>query len=495
MPNERKLTEKSYRTGEALGLLCTKAFGMGVDVSDIKHVIHYAPTGSLADYVQEIGRAARDPEIQGTAHFDYFPGDLRFVRILNGISEIRQYQIKDMLKKLCALYDRKKHRNLLISSETFEYLFAGSDVDNRTRSGLLLLAKDLKYKYGFPVLIVRPKAMLSKNYVMIPEAIEKEFLYRFGKYTKKVANKTKKVVSGNYGDVTVSSIGNIYLIDMDEIWENYYPEQTFGMFKKLFFEKTYTNRPEDHISPRFRVDIKYLYDYDNIVEKLDQILTKICELFIQHKNSQKKAFTLVEFEKEITSAMGTRIVPHEKFSLFMDQFTITVNEYGPFISSHNQIKILQRRKQSGADENVYFVTSSFPSSIRNTLLRFLTSSKPFRDNVFSDYYPVNQAHSIEIMPLLKILELLGFASYEIRGGEKSETFVRINDPEKIRRLAYGKYHNVILQEIQRKHRASVELLERFFVTSMSDEERWTLIEEYFLGHEEYIHSKLDVNDD
>ena len=102
-----------------MGLFCTKAFGMGIDVGDIKHVIHFAPTGTLSDYVQEIGRAARNTEIQGVAHIDYFPSDLRYVRSLNGISEMRQYQLCEMLKKICAIQRAKKRRNLLISAETF----------------------------------------------------------------------------------------------------------------------------------------------------------------------------------------------------------------------------------------------------------------------------------------------------------------------------------------------------------------------------------------
>lgn len=43
-------------------MFATKAFGMGVDVNDIKNVYHYAVTGNLCDYVQEIGRAARKLE-------------------------------------------------------------------------------------------------------------------------------------------------------------------------------------------------------------------------------------------------------------------------------------------------------------------------------------------------------------------------------------------------------------------------------------------------
>ena len=104
---ERKLVEKDYKTGDAMGLFCTKAFGMGIDVSDICHVIHFAPTGTLADYVQEIGRSARDSNITGIAHIDFFPSDLHYVRVLNGISEMRQYQLREMLKKLCSIYEAK----------------------------------------------------------------------------------------------------------------------------------------------------------------------------------------------------------------------------------------------------------------------------------------------------------------------------------------------------------------------------------------------------
>ena len=46
---ERKMVEHDYKTGTAMGLFCTKAFGMGIDVGDIKHVIHFAPTGTLSE--------------------------------------------------------------------------------------------------------------------------------------------------------------------------------------------------------------------------------------------------------------------------------------------------------------------------------------------------------------------------------------------------------------------------------------------------------------
>lgn len=65
---------------------------MGVDVLDIAQVYHCAPTGNLADYVQEIGRCARDKNMTGVATEEYLSGDLsQLKRLLYG--ELRQYQL------------------------------------------------------------------------------------------------------------------------------------------------------------------------------------------------------------------------------------------------------------------------------------------------------------------------------------------------------------------------------------------------------------------
>ena len=41
-------------------LFCTNAFGMGIDIANIRTVIHYGPSTDIDDYVQESGRAGRD---------------------------------------------------------------------------------------------------------------------------------------------------------------------------------------------------------------------------------------------------------------------------------------------------------------------------------------------------------------------------------------------------------------------------------------------------
>ena len=73
---EKNAAQKAFQSNEALVMICTKAFGMGVDVSDIVQVYHFAPTGNLADYIQEIGRAARNKNLRGTAIEEFMPMDI-----------------------------------------------------------------------------------------------------------------------------------------------------------------------------------------------------------------------------------------------------------------------------------------------------------------------------------------------------------------------------------------------------------------------------------
>ena len=495
---ERRMVERSYKSGEAMGLLCTKAFGMGVDVGDIRHVIHFAPTGTLADYVQEIGRAARDPGLQGTAHIDYFPSDLRYVRALNSISEMRQYQLQEMLKKLCDLYQARKRRNLLVAAETFEYLFPETEVENRTKAGLMLLAKDINNRYSFPVLIVRPRAMLSKNYITVPAEIESAFLKKYGDYVQRQGGGTHHTLHAGEGsrasDVQVYSTGGVYLADMERIWERFYPEQTFGMFKRAFFEETFRHGGSTyHVAPRTRVEIRYNQDFEVIQQEVERIVGAFHTLFQRYKTGEVKHFTRLDFARDLEALLGEKALPNEKLFVLLDMFTETNNENAAFTHTRSQVRVLRRRRQPGEEEPVYFVSSSAYDRLPSYFRRLMTPCVPAgEERVFRRFYPLSPDRPIEIMPLLRVLELLGLASYEIRGGEKAEVFLRVNDPSKLSLLASGNYRNAVLQAIHQRHKHQQELLSAFFLTEMTTPERWELIEEYFLGNEDYVDEKLGL---
>nr|WP_271436480.1 RecQ family ATP-dependent DNA helicase [Thermospira aquatica] len=57
---ERDESLRQFLANEVQWMVATSAFGMGIDKSDIRTVVHLDPPPSLEDYLQQIGRASRD---------------------------------------------------------------------------------------------------------------------------------------------------------------------------------------------------------------------------------------------------------------------------------------------------------------------------------------------------------------------------------------------------------------------------------------------------
>ena len=59
---ERESSQRGFIKSKDSVMCATCAFGMGIDKSDIRYVVHYEIPGSIEDYYQEAGRASRDGE-------------------------------------------------------------------------------------------------------------------------------------------------------------------------------------------------------------------------------------------------------------------------------------------------------------------------------------------------------------------------------------------------------------------------------------------------
>jgi ATP-dependent DNA helicase RecQ len=61
-PQARRRVEGEWLSGQLQYVVCTCAFGMGINKANVRWIAHFHPPVLLAEYIQEIGRAGRDGE-------------------------------------------------------------------------------------------------------------------------------------------------------------------------------------------------------------------------------------------------------------------------------------------------------------------------------------------------------------------------------------------------------------------------------------------------
>jgi RecQ family ATP-dependent DNA helicase len=96
---DRREIEQDFQNGRIKVLVCTIAFGLGVDVSDIHFVIHSSMSTSILNYVQESGRAGRDRGASECILF-YSPTDINQLMKWQNMmdSPIKRQAILDMAR-------------------------------------------------------------------------------------------------------------------------------------------------------------------------------------------------------------------------------------------------------------------------------------------------------------------------------------------------------------------------------------------------------------
>ena len=91
--------QKAFIEGDLRVIVATNAFGMGVDKSDVRMVIHAEIPGSLENYLQEAGRAGRDSH-DSTCVLLYDEEDVETQFSLSAQSRLSRHDIAGILRSL-----------------------------------------------------------------------------------------------------------------------------------------------------------------------------------------------------------------------------------------------------------------------------------------------------------------------------------------------------------------------------------------------------------
>ena len=490
---------EDIRKGNKNIILATKAFGMGIDIEDIKNVYHFAPTGNLADYVQEIGRAARKPGMKGIASTDFYKEDFRYINKLEGMSQITVYNIIGVLMKILYKYKTGNRRNFLVSTDEFAHVFQATnddEIENKLKATIIAIKRDFKSMSNYVPLVFKPRSMFTKGLFFISDSkmpiIEQ---YGWKKYLELKYDR-KQLEKMDVSDVKTKYTGDLYVFDFKQCWlEHYngkYDGLTFGNFKRKFYLGELPQIDRTCFSDRTLLKLSAkLNDFGDVEIKAIQWLNVIksvlddMKMSNKHYNSNEIAELIIKKGINNSKTKVNNLIEPLLSLLISYDFNYTAGKY----------KFCDYNSKT----NRYHIVSAYYdrtiNHIKNSIENMLKSCKDNNETILVINTNKDDNKKMRSDPILiaaQILELLDLTSYTFERGNSLEFFVRVNSEETIQKvLDNHSYKSRTLTTIQKLHYDSVCYMTYFFTQLKNDDERWQFIEDYFLGQ---IESKYDIED-
>lgn len=493
---DKAYKEDSYTkflSGEYSVMLATKAFGMGIDIPDIAHVYHYAPTGDVVDYIQEIGRAARSEGLVGRAWFDYLSNDFSDVNRLHGMSAMRKEELIEVMRKINQVYEEKKSRNLVVSADDFQYIFSNRaeemDVDNKVKIALLMIEKDFVKKLGFSPFVARPRQLFGNELIFLSKKGRKLLdSSKFKKHFKKVINLPSEYYEG------------VYEVELKDIWEKYYDKISYPQFKYYMYSEK-----EKLGSPLFAELSGGMAIQMNLNTNMSQFNTEITRLLNSFEEFLRlQAMRETYFSEHDLTAFIKKKYGRQYDSRIMSIVSSLMNGLLQF-NEISRVNVLSERKNHLASDYYSFKVNNNYDIFFNKCFAHLNALFDPNQNfakleegegVYTVYLPKMKENEKEEMYkiLLGLGESLGESTFTVLSGGNPQIYVRINSMYQVEKAinSPAKYTNTLLQASYNKHKLSVELLKYLFTLPKRGEtakeqidhytqEFWKIVEGYFLG--------------
>ena len=488
-----------FKNGELQFVLATKAFGMGIDIPDITNVYHYAPTGNVVDYVQEIGRVARDKDKveYGYAYIDFLTRDMNEVKQLYGMSAIRKPQIIEVMRKVLSTYKEKgNNRNLIMSPEDFKYIFVQNkrdedSLDNKVKTVLLMIEKDFASpnNLGYSPFVARPRSLFANDYIYVTPDLESLF------FKSRLARYFEKVSSINSKNYTA-----IYRVNLGGIWESYYKTMSFPSFKYSLFTAEERVKLADknifnklHFVSGIKVQINNSYSPESILSEYQTIMRSF-ERFINQFRISGKYFTVsdlgIHFMKDL------KIKDRFESRSFAQTIINSAFEFGKI----KETTFIAERTLVGSSLQSYIVHQDgdiFTSWILNQVKQSVLPKENYvvLDDTITSYHLRQKNGPIDAkIAALGIGEARNILNYQIIGGHDPQIYLRMNSIYPLERaIKQGDfYKNAILTDVQKRHYTSVEMLKYLFTKDQPEENPkdrilnytiwfWDKVEDYFMG--------------
>ena len=493
--NAKDICLEEFRNNEKNVVLATKAFGMGIDVKSIKNVYHFAPTGNLADYVQEIGRAARSDDENGLAITDFYEEDFRYINTLYGLSQINDYHVREVLKKILFKYKLENSRNFMISSEDFSHIFSAKqdeDIDSKLKATIIAIKRDFKYKTNYVPLIFKPRTMFTKGFFYIADAKMIEMKsYGWDKYlTEKYSGEQLTLLTTD--DVKTYYKGKVYEFDFKNCWnDNFnglYDGMTFGTFKRNFYLNELKGYDRSFMMDRLLLNVDSKNDnnfktINGIANAKLNILRSVLD-DLKMSNKQKTIEEIADMYIEKDQYANKTLIKGVMDPLLHLLIDFTTTNYS------NSDKFCDFNSKTGR----YHVKSSNYirkiSQLQKAIDNFFTGFENLKNRIAIVDNSNNVSRTNPIVVAVQIMELFDLVSYTFTAGEKPEYFVRVNSASEMERIVNNPgYHSSTLRGITQMHYDSINYMTYFFKDLKTNEQRWDFIEDYFLGR---VEGKYDV---